>query len=112
MYRKIIAGAILFAVSALGAVGTVFAKPQLYKHNARQTKTEITMAQAQTVALKKVPGTIEESKTEMLKGKEVYRFDILGSKGLKTDVWVSKAGKIIKTEREKKTKSNKSNAKS
>ena len=50
MYRKIIAGAILFAVSALGAVGTVFAKPQLYKHNARQTKTEITMAQAQTVA--------------------------------------------------------------
>lgn len=60
------------------------------------------MEQAQAVALKKVPGTVADSKSETVKGKEVFWFEITGSKGQKSQVWVSAhSGKVTKVEKEK-----------
>ena len=79
MRSKLFLGAIL-TVILIG--GSVFAAG----------KPKITLEQAQAVALKKVPGTVESSK--MIKND--YSFEIVGASGLRTNVIVSEKGKIKK----------------
>jgi uncharacterized membrane protein YkoI len=113
MSRKIITGAVLCGAILIGANASAFAKPPQTKNAVQQTKTDntkssyhkskpsVTEKQAQAIALKKFPGTVESSKTDTYKGKEVYLFEIEGKKGVETNVWVDMTGKIIKSEKEK-----------
>lgn len=102
MRSKSISVAILSGLLLIGGIGTTSAKPQFHRgHQTKQAKTPVTQEQAQAAALKKVPGTINDSKTETVKGKEVYWFDITGSKGQKEQVWVNSTGKVTKVTKEK-----------
>ncbi|MEZ5428264.1 MAG: PepSY domain-containing protein [Pyrinomonadaceae bacterium] len=103
MNKKIIAGAILSAALTLGgAGGAVFAKPKKPK-----VSKPVTIEQAQAIALKKVPGSVENSKTDTLKGKTAYMFEISRTKGGLTDVWVNSEGKVVKTQKVKTPKTEK-----
>ena len=83
MKTKLYLGAILTA-TLLG--GSVFAA-------AKTAKPTVTMEEAQATALARVPGTVESSTT----GKKDYSFEILGTDGVKRDIFVSeKSGKIKK----------------
>ena len=66
---------------------------------ARQAK--ITKEQAQEIALKRAPGTVESGELEREHGKLVYSFDIRNSKGTIDEVQVSAInGKIVRVEHE------------
>src|SRR2546423_9030333 len=66
---------------------------------ARQAK--ITKEQAQEIALKRAPGTVESGELEREHGKLVYSFDIRNSKGTIDEVQVSAiTGKIVRVEHE------------
>ncbi len=68
---------------------------------ARQAK--ITKEQAQEIALKRAPGTVESAELEREHGKLVYSFDIRNSKGTIDEVQVSAInGKIVRVEHENK----------
>jgi uncharacterized membrane protein YkoI len=68
---------------------------------ARQAK--ITKEQAQEIALKRAPGTVESGELEREHGKLVYSFDIRNSKGTIDEVQVSAInGKIVRVEHENK----------
>ncbi len=68
---------------------------------ARQAK--ITKEQAQEIALKRAPGTVEGGELEREHGKLVYSFDIRNSKGTIDEVQVSAInGKIVRVEHENK----------
>ena len=83
LYLRLYLSAIL-AITLLG--GSVFAA-------AKTSKPKVTLEEAQAVALARIPGTVESSMT----GKKDYSFEILGTDGVKTDVFVSeKSGKIKK----------------
>ena len=64
-------------------------------------QAKITKAEAEKIALKKAPGTVEEGELEMENGKLVYSFDIRNAKGTITEVQVdAKDGKIVSVEEE------------
>jgi uncharacterized membrane protein YkoI len=68
---------------------------------AKQAK--ITKEQAQEIALKRAPGTVESGELEREHGKLVYSFDIRNSKGTIDEVQVSAiSGKIVRVEHETK----------
>ncbi len=68
---------------------------------AKQAK--ITQAQAQEVALKRAPGTVESAELEREHGKLVYSFDIRNSRGTITEVQVSAiTGRVVSVEHENK----------
>jgi uncharacterized membrane protein YkoI len=119
--------AIFMSVLLTGA-GLVFAKPTLLagqKHKPKAEKEEvaeqdeeeesaeqqaklasqakITKEQAQEIALKRAPGTVESGELEREHGKLVYSFDIRNSKGTIDEVQVSAiTGKIVRVEHETK----------
>ena len=66
---------------------------------AREAK--ITKEQAQEVALKRAPGTVESGELEREHGKLVYSFDIRNAKGTIDEVQVSAlTGKVVRVEHE------------
>jgi uncharacterized membrane protein YkoI len=68
---------------------------------ARQAK--ITEEQARETALKRAPGTVEQSELEREHGQLVYSFDIRNAKGTITEVQVSAiTGKVVRVEHESK----------
>jgi uncharacterized membrane protein YkoI len=68
---------------------------------AKQAK--ITKGQAQEIALKRAPGTVESAELEKEHGKLVYSFDIRNAKGTIDEVQVSAiTGKIVRVEHETK----------
>lgn len=94
-------------LAAAGAAVEVSAKtefPNFFHHHNRSAQTskqKVTMEQAEQKALKKVPGTVSDSKTQTVKGKEVYWFEITAANGQKSRVWVNETGKVTKVQREK-----------
>lgn len=77
MKSKIILGAIL---SIILAGGSVFAAG----------KPKITMEEAQSTALKRIPGVVENS----MQKKKGFLVEILGDDGIKRDVTLNEHGKI------------------
>jgi uncharacterized membrane protein YkoI len=68
---------------------------------AKQAK--ITKEQAQEIALKRAPGTVESGELEREHGKLVYSFDIRNAKGTIDEVQVSAiTGKVVRVEHESK----------
>ena len=68
---------------------------------AKQAK--ITQQQAQEIALKRAPGTVESGELEKEHGKLVYSFDIRNAKGTIDEVQVSAiTGKVVRVEHENK----------
>ncbi|MDQ3474351.1 MAG: PepSY domain-containing protein [Acidobacteriota bacterium] len=64
-------------------------------------EAKITKEQAQEVALKRAPGTVESGELERERGKLVYSFDIRNSKGTIDEVQVSAiSGKVVRVEHE------------
>lgn len=75
-----------------------------HKHHNKNVsmKPKVTLEQAQAIALKRVPGTVNDSKSETVSGREVFWFEITGNKGRKSQVWVSAdSGKVTKVVKEK-----------
>ena|SRR5438128_1142856 len=67
------------------------------------SQARITKAQAQEIALRRAPGTVESGELEREHGKLVYSFDIRNSKGTIDEVQVSAiTGKIARVEHETK----------
>jgi uncharacterized membrane protein YkoI len=67
------------------------------------SQARITKEQAQEIALKRAPGTVESAELEREHGKLVYSFDIRNSKGTIDEVQVSAiTGKIVRVEHETK----------
>lgn len=109
MKKKSILSALLGVLLVIGANGAVFARFPWFHHKHHNKnvslKSKVTMEQAQAVALKRVPGTVTDSKSETVKGKEVFWFEIAGSRGQKSQVWVSAdSGKVTKVKKEKTAK--------
>lgn len=110
MKNKSISIALLSGLLLVGGVGAAMAKPEFpnpFHRKHAQTKTAqtaVTMEQAQAAALKKVPGTVDDSKTETVKGKQMYWFAVTDSKGQKEQVWVNTMGKVTKVSKEKMAK--------
>lgn len=68
---------------------------------AKQAK--ITKEQAQEIAIKRAPGTVESGELEREHGKLVYSFDIRNAKGTIDEVQVSAVtGKVVRVEHENK----------
>ena len=64
-------------------------------------EAKITKEQAQEVALKRAPGTVESGELEREHGKLVYSFDIRNAKGTIDEVQVSAlTGKVVRVEHE------------
>lgn len=104
--RKLLSVGIMSGLLLTGAAGVVLAKDKIAKpsHKTQQTKmakTPVTQDQAQAAALKKVPGTVDDSKMDTVKGKQMYWFAITSSKGQKEQVWVDTMGKVTKVTKEK-----------
>ncbi len=110
MIKKVITGAVLCGALVVGANVSTYASPfhlknpfhKTEKKTDKKTKT-VTIEQAQAVALKKFPGTVESSKTDTYKGKSVYWFNIKEKNNAVINVWVDMSGKVIKSEKEKTT---------
>ncbi len=65
------------------------------------SQAKITKEQAQEIALKRAPGTVESAELEKEHGKLVYSFDIRNSRGTIDEVQVSAiTGKIVRVEHE------------
>jgi uncharacterized membrane protein YkoI len=66
-------------------------------------KAKITKEQAQEIALKRAPGTVESGELEREHGKLVYSFDIRNAQGTIDEVQVSAiTGKVVRVEHETK----------
>ena len=107
--RKLLSIGVLSGLLLAGGTGAALANagsssPFHKKHQTKQTKTPVTQEQAQAAALKKVPGTVDDSKTETVKGKQMYWFAITAAKGQKEQVWVDMMGKVTKVTKEKMSK--------
>jgi uncharacterized membrane protein YkoI len=67
------------------------------------SQARITKEQAQEIALKRAPGTVESGELEREHGKLVYSFDIRNARGTIDEVQVSAiTGKIVRVEHETK----------
>src|SRR6266850_5794891 len=65
------------------------------------SQAKITKEQAQEIALKRAPGTVESGELEREHGKLIYSFDIRNAKGTITEVQVSAVtGKVVRIEHE------------
>jgi peptidase YpeB-like protein len=94
-------GGSLVTVSAARLVGQEQGENSDQEKLAREAK--ITKEQAQEIALKRAPGTVESAELEREHGKLVYSFDIRNSKGTIDEVQVSAiTGKIVRVEHENK----------
>lgn len=104
--KKLLAVGALTGLLLIGGTEAVIAKVKFPNpfHKHHKTKTAVTQDQAQAAALKKVSGTVSDSKTETVKGKQMYWFEIADSKGQKSQVWVDMLGKVKKVTKEKVTK--------
>jgi uncharacterized membrane protein YkoI len=120
MNKKIIASAIFCAALVAGSSVSAFAQTTKTAKTGQKTEKPKTMVskdrsltekQAEAVALKKYPGTVEKSSTDKYKGNEVFRFDIERKNGAMTDVWINKEGKIVKKESKKEKKLRKNSMK-
>ena len=95
-------------ISALLTGGSLaMAKSAGQEENGNEAKlakqAKITKEQAQEIALKRAPGTVESGELEREHGKLVYSFDIRNSKGTIDEVQVSAInGKIVRVEHENK----------
>ena len=105
--RNLLSAGVLSCVLIIGGAEAASAKHKFPNpfHRHHHSKASVTQDQAQAAALKKVPGTVSDSKTETVKGKQMYWFDISDSKGQKSQVWVDMTGKVKKVTKEKMTKS-------
>lgn len=66
-------------------------------------KAKITKEQAQEIALKRAPGTVESAELEREHGKLVYSFDIRNASGTIDEIQVSAiTGKVVRVEHESK----------
>jgi uncharacterized membrane protein YkoI len=95
-------------ISALLTGGSLaFAKSGGQEESANEAKlakqARITKEQAQEVALKRAPGTVESGELEREHGKLVYSFDIRNARGTIDEVQVSAiTGKVVRVEHENK----------
>jgi uncharacterized membrane protein YkoI len=95
-------------ISALLTSGSlVMAKSAGQEENSNEAKlakqAKITKEQAQEIALKRAPGTVESGELEREHGKLVYSFDIRNAKGTIDEVQVSAiTGKVVRVEHESK----------
>jgi uncharacterized membrane protein YkoI len=95
-------------ISALLTGGSlVMAKSVGQDESAKEAKlakqAKITKEQAQEIALKRAPGTVESGELEREHGKLVYSFDIRNAKGTIDEVQVSAiSGKVVRVEHENK----------
>lgn len=105
--RKLLSIGVLSGLLVVGTAGTTMAKVQFpnpfhkKSHQTKMAQTTVTKDQAQAAALKKVPGTVDDSKMDTVKGKQMYWFSITSSKGQKEQVWVNMMGKVTKVSKEK-----------
>lgn len=111
MRRYLTLAAVLISVFTVGASVTSFAAAGRAQEGgesqAEQAKlareAKITKEQAQEVALKRAPGTIESAELEREHKQLVYSFDIRNSKGTITEVQVSAiTGRVVRVEHENK----------
>ena len=94
-------------ISALLTSGSLVIAKSGGQENGNETKlarqAKITKEQAQEIALKRAPGTVESAELEKEHGKLVYSFDIRNAKGTIDEVQVSAiTGKIVRVEHENK----------
>jgi uncharacterized membrane protein YkoI len=95
-------------ISAMLAGGSLaMAKSAGQEESANEAKlakqAKITKEQAQEIALKRAPGTVESGELEREHGKLVYSFDIRNGGGTIDEVQVSAiTGKVVRVEHETK----------
>ncbi|EEE45316.1 PepSY domain-containing protein [Roseibium alexandrii] len=95
MNMKIIAGTVVAGmVLATGAVGAVAAQTAT-------SPTALTEAQAIEIALKEVPGTVQETEFEREDGKEIFEVEIVTADGVEMEVEIDAAsGTILEIEQD------------
>jgi uncharacterized membrane protein YkoI len=95
-------------ISALLTGGSLaMAKSAGQEDNANEAKlakqAKITKEQAQEIAMKRAPGTVESGELEREHGRLVYSFDIRNARGTIDEVQVSAiTGKVVRVEHENK----------
>lgn len=114
MKEKFMLAIFMSALLTGGSVAMAKASPVVAKvqeNEQREARNEaklarrarITKEQAQEIALKRAPGTVESGELEREHGKLVYSFDIRNSKGTIDEVQVSAInGKVVRVEHENK----------
>ena len=106
MKRHILLSGIITAIVAVGAplaIAAPKARQESQDEQRLAREAKITKEQAQDVALKRAPGSVESAELEREHGKLVFSFDIRNSKGTITEVQVSAiTGKIVRVEHENK----------
>ena len=108
MKKNIIPAVIISAVLAAGSAVVARSASRAPKKQdevanaARLAKqAKITKEQAQEIALRRAPGTVESSELEREHGKLVYSFDIRNARGTIDEVQVSAiTGKVVRVEHE------------
>ncbi|WP_395173438.1 PepSY domain-containing protein [Roseibium alexandrii] len=95
MNMKIIAGTVVAGtVLATGAVGAVAAQTAT-------SPTAVTEAQAIEIALKEVPGTVQETEFEREDGKEIFEVEIVTADGVEMEVEIDAAsGTVLEIEQD------------
>ncbi|MGV2974011.1 PepSY domain-containing protein [Roseibium alexandrii] len=95
MNMKIIAGTVVAGmVLATGAVGAVAAQTAT-------SPTSFTEAQAIEIALKEVPGTVQETGFEREDGKEIFEVEIVTADGVEMEVEIDAAsGTVLEIEQD------------
>src|SRR6185503_16785149 len=67
-------------------------------------KKDVTLDEAQQIALRKVPGSIENGELRTEKGASVYAFEIRDKKGKTINIWVDQhTGKVVHRASERST---------
>ena len=97
----------VFIAALLTGGSLVMAKSASQEESANEARlakqAKITKEQAQEIALKRAPGTVESGELEREHGKLVYSFDIRNAKGTIDEVQVSAiTGKVVRVEHENK----------
>ncbi|WP_420339056.1 PepSY domain-containing protein [Roseibium sp.] len=95
MNMKIIAGTVVAGmVLATGAVGAVAAQTAT-------SPTALSEAQAIEIALKEVPGTVQETEFEREDGKEIFEIEIVTADGVEMEVEIDAAsGTVLEIEQD------------
>lgn len=110
MKRYLTLAAVVISVFTAGAsmnsfaVGKAQEKGESQEEQAKLAReTKITKEQAQEIALKRAPGTVESAELEREHKQLVYSFDIRNAKGTIDEVQVSAiTGKVVRVEHENK----------
>ena len=101
---------VVFISATIAAGSLVMARPAMSQKESEQEQgaklarqARITKDQAQEIALKRAPGTVESAELEREHRKLVYSFDIRNAQGTLDEVQVSAiTGKIVRVEHETK----------